>query len=242
MLILRMCKGGLYMKKQSFGESRWKHFWKQNGVYFVLTASLAAIAAVLISGIGVPNSDSITAEPPEKTPVEQHVTGQPDDRTTTTTTTTMATTQTTRVDAPDLYVLPLTNTVQKLFSADAPLYSETMKDWRLHIGTDFAGEAGQTVKALARGTISSIEEDPLWGYVITIDHGVGVQSRYCGVEPAVRTGDEVDASDALGQLVSVPCEAAQPPHLHLEMMIDGVPVDPVEAIALEVRYGETTDE
>ncbi|MBR1997534.1 MAG: hypothetical protein IJ993_03900, partial [Akkermansia sp.] len=88
------------MKNRSFGESRWKHFWKQNGVYFVLTASLAAIAAVLISGIGVPNSDSITAEPPAETPVEQHVTGQPDDRTTTTTTT-LASTQTTQADAPD---------------------------------------------------------------------------------------------------------------------------------------------
>lgn len=229
------------MKNRSFGESRWKHFWKQNGVYFVLTASLAAMAAVLISGVGVPESDLTTVEPPAETPVEQHVTGQPDDRTTTTTTT-MATTQTTQTDAPDLYVLPLTNTVQKPFSADAPLYSETMKDWRLHTGVDFAGEDGQTVKAVARGTVSSVEEDPMWGYIITIDHGVGVQSRYCGVEPAVRTGDAVDASDALGQLVSIPCEVAQSPHLHLEMWIDDVPVDPVEAIALEVRYGETTDE
>ena len=229
------------MKNRSLGESRWRHFWKRNGVYVVLTASLVAVAAVLISGLGLSESDSSLVELPEETPVEQKITGQPDDRTTTTTTS-ATTTTTMQAEAPDLYVLPLTNTVQTPFSADAPLYSITMKDWRVHTGVDFAGEEGQTVKAAARGTVSAIEEDPLWGYVITLDHGVGVVSRYCGVEPAVRVGDKLDVSDAIGQLTTVPCESAQTPHLHFEMSIDGVPVDPVEAIALEVRYEETVAE
>ena len=228
------------MKNRPFGESQWKHFWKRNGVYFLLTASLAAVAAVLISGLSAPISDSAESDLVVEEPVEQNLTGQPDDRTTTTTAPT--TTTTTQESAPELYVLPLTNTVQKPFSIDAPLYSVTMKDWRIHSGVDFAGEEGQTVKAVARGTISSIEEDPLWGCVVIIDHGVGVISRYCGVEPMVRSGDKVDASDPIGLLLSVPCEAVQTPHLHFEMTVAGGPVDPVEAIALEVRYGETTEE
>ena len=241
MLILRMCKGGLTMKKCSFGESRWKHFWKRNGVYFILTMSLVAVGAVLISGFGMSESDSPIIELPQETPVEQNVTGQLDDRTTTTTTTATSTT-TTQAEAAELYVLPLTNTVQKPFSADAPLYSVTMDDWRIHTGVDFAGEAGQTVKATAQGRVSAVEEDPMWGCVVTIDHGVGVVSRYFGIEPAVRVGDKLDVADTVGLLTTVPCEAAQTPHLHFEMTIDGVPVDPVEAIALEVRYGETTNE
>jgi len=232
------------MKKHPFGDSRWKHFLRRNGVYLVLTTSLVAVAAVLISGLGLRLSGAPDANSAVDEPVEQTVTGQPDDRTTTntTTTTTQATTTTTQTDAPDLYVLPLTNTVQKPFSVDAPLYSETMKDWRIHTGVDFAGEEGQTVKAAARGTVTAVEEDPLWGFIVTIDHGVGVVSRYYGVEPSVRVGDKPDVSAPIGTLKTIPCEAAQKPHLHFEMTVDGIPVDPIEAIALEVRYAESTDE
>lgn len=234
------------MKQQPFGESRIKHFLRRNGVYLVLTVSLAAVAAVLISGIGMGLLDTTDTSEPINEPVEQTVTNQPDDRHTTTTTASATasskTTVATRADVPDLYVLPLTNTVQKPFSADAPLYSETMRDWRIHTGVDFAGELGQTVKAVAQGTVVSIEEDALWGSIVTIDHGVGVLSRYCGVEASVKEGDKTDASTPIGKLITIPCEALQKPHLHFEMTVDGVPVDPIEAIALEVRYAETTEE
>ena len=43
-------------------------------------------------------------------------------------------------------------------------------------------------------------------------------------------------------LATAPCECAQPAHLHLEMTVDGQPVDPVAALGLEVRYADTTDE
>ncbi len=230
------------MKKHHFGDKGYRNFWRRNGVYLVVTSGLVAVAAVLIVGTVEWMSETDGNKPIEE-PVEQIVTGQPDDRTTatTTTTTTVVTTTTTTQEAPVLYVLPLTNTVQTPFSVDAPIYSETMKEWRIHSGVDFAGEKGQTVKATARGEVCEISEDPLWGWVITIDHGVGVLSRYCGVKPSVRVGDKVDASTPVGVLDEIPCESAQSPHLHFEMMVDGLPVNAVEAIALEVRYAETTE-
>lgn len=233
------------MKKQSIGENQFVHFLRRNGVYLILTVSLVTVAAVLITGIGsglVQKESSV--ETPDQ-PVEQNLTNQPDERTTTTTTTTTtvySTTTTTRQEVAELYVLPMTNTVQKPFSIDAPVYSETMKDWRIHSGVDFAGKEGQTVKAVTRGTVSSIEEDPLWGCVLTMDHGVGVVSRYCGIKPSVAVGDKLDASAPIGTLDHIPCEGMQQPHLHFEMLVDGVPIDPVEAIALEVRYADTTEE
>lgn len=233
------------MKKQSYGERRLKHFLRRNGVYLVLTASLAAVAAVLVSGMGLGLFVDTDNSDPVDEPVEQIITNQPDERTTTTTTVASVettTTTTAQENAPELYVLPLTNTVQKPFSVDAPLYSETMRDWRIHTGVDFAGEEGQTVKAVARGTVTAVEEDTLWGCIVTIDHGVGVVSRYFGVDPSVRVGDKPDASAPIGVLSTIPCEIAQQPHLHFEMTVDGVPVDPIEAIALEVRYAETTAE
>ena len=229
------------MKKSAFNDGRFRNFWRRNGVYLIVTVSLAAVAALLISGIGMNMVDQLNKPQQEDEPVEQLVTNQPDERTTTTSNSATTTTAM-QEDEPALYVLPLTNTVQKPFSVDAPLYSETMRDWRIHTGVDFAGELGQTVQATAQGTIVEIQVDTLWGNVVVIDHGIGVTSRYMGVEPTVRVGDKVKVSDAIGKLTTIPCEAEQKPHLHFEMTVDGVPVDPVEAIALEVRYADAVSE
>lgn len=223
-----------------------RKFLRRNGVYLALAISILMVGAVVIAGLTrrlskTAPEDSLNAQQQ----VEQKVTGQKDTRTTvttTTTTTTESTTTTTAAEAPHLYLLPLTNTVQKAFSADGPVYNETMKDWRLHLGADFAGEEGQAVKAVTRGKVITVRNDPLWGGVIEIDHGVGVVSRYCGVKSLVRVGDTVEMGEHIGDLQTVPCECAQPPHLHLEMLVDGTPIDPVAAIALDVRYAQTTDE
>ncbi len=233
------------MKGKTYGNSRFRQFFRHNGVFLALAVSLFAVVSVIIAGMGERlSSTSEESQPPSEEQVEQNVTDQKDDRTTTTTTTTTVqttTTSTATTQTADLYVLPLTNTVQKVFSPDEPLYSETMEDWRLHLGIDYAGTIEQTVKAVARGTVSVVTEDPLWGGVVEIDHGVGVVSRYCGVTASVRVGEKLDAGDAIGILAKIPCESVQSPHLHLEMMVDGQPIDPVGALGVEVRYADTTD-
>lgn len=233
------------MRKSFDGSSRFQKFMNGNGFYVAIAACLLAVGGVAVALVGQGlfhgPADGVS-EPPSSVaePVEQVVTNQPDDRTNGSTTTTGKTTTgtTTTAGAPDLYILPLGNLVQKAYSHGMPAYCETMKDWRTHDGTDFAGEEGQKVRALARGTVQSIEEDPLWGEVLVIDHGVEVYSRYCGVHASVKVGDRVDVGDTVGSLVAIPCEAAQGYHLHLEMSVDGDPVDPVTALAKEVRYAE----
>ena len=234
------------MREARNGRSRFVRFIKSNGVYLALAVSLMAVGGVAIAGVGQELfHDASDSSDYAKEPVERPLTGQTDDRTTTTIATTTATTvkptTTTADPAPDLYVLPLTNTVQKPFSVEAPLYSETMGDWRIHNGVDFAGRDGQAVKAIARGTVSSVEQDPMWGGVVTVDHGVGVISRYCGLSPSVRVGDAVDAGDPIGELSTIPCECAQTAHLHLEITLDGQPMDPVEVLGLEMRYADSLD-
>ena len=235
------------MSIQRGGNNRFGKFLRRNGVYLALVISLLAVAAVVIAGVTrqltkVDDQNSQNAQQQ----VEQKITGEKDNRTTvnsTTTLTTLTQTTTTAVeeDAPRLYLLPMTNTVQKAFSSDGPLYCETMRDWRMHYGVDFAGEEGQAVKAVARGTVISVSIDPLWGGVIEIDHGVGVITRYCGVKAIVRVDDEVDAGEHIGDLQTIPCECATSAHLHLEMTVDGTPIDPVAAIGLDVRYADTTE-
>ncbi len=225
--------------------SRFKRFINGRGFYVALAVCLLAVGGVAVatfgetlfvreSGESSPNS--------ETTPVEQIVSDLPDDRkTTTTTTTTTSTTTTTTTAAADLYILPFGNAVQKAYSDGKPAYSETMGDWRTHDGADFAGELGQKVKALADGKVTTVTENPLWGTVITVDHGMEVISHYYGVKSAVKAGDSVKVGDLLGTLTAIPCESAEGPHLHLEMSIDGKTVDPVAAIGLEVRYIEAAE-
>lgn len=232
------------MRDKTFN-AQFTRFFRRNGVYLALAVSLLMVAAVAIAGLtrqlSKPSQEeSLNAQQQ----VEQKVTGQKDTRTTatmTTTTTALRQTTTTAIEEPLLYLLPMTNTVQKAFSSDGPLYCETMQDWRLHLGVDFAGKEGDPVKSTTRGEVVTVREDPLWGGVIEIDHGMGVLTRYCGVKAIVRVGDSVEMGEHIGDLESIPCECAQAPHLHFEMLVDHSPIDPVAAIGLDVRYAETTD-
>ncbi|MBE6806549.1 MAG: M23 family metallopeptidase [Ruminococcaceae bacterium] len=235
------------MKRVNNGKGRFGKFLYSNGVYISIAVALLALGGLGISRILDTPKKEPMLEPSNHEMVEQNVTGQRDDRTESTTaeqtTTTEApkTTQTEEVEQ-EYYVFPLSNTVQKAFSDKAPVYSETMDRWSLHLGTDFAGEAEQEVKAITRGTVTKVEQDPLWGDVIEMDHSLGVVSRYCGVKATVKKGDTVEVGDVIGVLTEVPCESSQKTHLHLEMTIDGVPIDAVEAIGAEVRYADTLTE
>ncbi len=232
------------MKKTSFGGgSRFQRFISGRGFYAALAACLLAIGGVAVAlasqGLFQTQEPSVS-EPPTSSaePVEQLVTNQPDNRTTTTTNST-ATTTTTVAQAADLYILPFGNAVQKAYSDGRPAYSVTMGDWRVHNGADFTGELGQTVKALADGTVLSVEEDVMWGTVVCIDHGMEVISRYCGVKPSVAVGAAVTVGQSIGTLTEIPCESGEQPHLHLELSVDGQLADPVAAIGREVRYEES---
>ncbi len=220
--------------------SRFKRFMNGKGYYIALSVALLSVVGAGVATFGEAIFVKESSEPSPSSqvrPVEQIVTGLPDDRKTTatmtTTTTTVATTTTTQ--AADLFILPFGNAVGKAYSEGKPAYSLTMGDWRVHNGTDFIGEAGGIVKALADGKVVAVEESAMWGPMVTVDHGVGVVSRYCGVKAAVKAGDSVTVGSTIGTLVTIPCEAADAPHLHLEMTVDGKPVNPVNAIGLEVR-------
>ena len=225
------------------GPSRFKRFISGKGFYVALAVCLLAIGGIAAATFGptlcVSEKPKEPSTPSDNQPVGQVVSDQPDERKTTTTTSTAAPTTTTTAapKAADLYVLPMGNLVQQAYSGTAPAYSVTMGDWRVHEGVDFAGEKEQPIKALADGTVKTVTtEDSLWGGVVEIDHGVGVVSRYCGIVASVKPGDTVKVGNTIGKLGEIPCESAQAPHLHLELTVDDMLVNPVEAIGREVRY------
>lgn len=110
-------------------------------------------------------------------------------------------------------------------------YSDTYQDWRLHEGLDIVAPQGSMVVAAATGRVSSIREEPLWGRVVVIDHGQGVEIRYAGLGVLqVREGQQVVKGQPLGRLGEPSAdEAAQGSHLHLVTRVNGQAVDPLPA-------------
>lgn len=130
------------------------------------------------------------------------------------------------------FVLPLNGEIMADYSGGELVKNETLNDWRTHNGIDIRAEKGTQVSAVAAGTVRSIQNDPLWGYVIEIDHGNGLVSSYCGLsqKTEVKEGDQVVINQVIGTVEYIPCESLLDNHLHFEMKLDGQYVDPLSTM------------
>ena len=132
-------------------------------------------------------------------------------------------------EIPRQLVDPLEGEVVTAFSMEELVYNATLGDWRTHDGVDIAAEAGTSVLAASSGTVISVEEDPLMGTTVVIEHDGGYQTTYSNLqaEPSVAEGDTVSAGQIIGAVGNTAAaEAAQGPHLHFSVTCDGEPVDP----------------
>lgn len=143
-------------------------------------------------------------------------------------TTTQEETEPAQVFSNDSYVYPLTGDIDRAFSM-SPVYDETMEDWRIHKGTDFACEPGTEVTSIGNGKVVKVIADPSWGYCIEVDYGDFI-ARYCGMEQGttVIIDDVVSKGDIIGKVGNIPCESKQESHLHFEIVRGGAWVDPVK--------------
>ena len=146
----------------------------------------------------------------------------------TTTQTVQATTQT---FVNTSFSLPVSGEIIKEFSADVPVYDETMGDWRTHKGTDFLAEQETTVVSVGNGKVTKVISDPNWGFCIEVDYG-SFTGRYCGLaqETAVSVDTVLQKGQAIGTVGVVPCEAQMESHIHFEVILSGENVDPTEII------------
>ncbi len=96
-----------------------------------------------------------------------------------------------------------------------------------HSGTDFGGAPGSPVLAPAAGVVVLAEALPVRGNATIIDHGWGVLTGYWHQsEISVRVGDVVSAGQVIGAVGSTGRSTG--PHLHWEMWVGGVQVDPMQ--------------
>lgn len=96
-----------------------------------------------------------------------------------------------------------------------------------HSGTDFAGAPESPIVAPAGGVVIMAEALPVRGNITIIDHGWGVVTAYFHqTEIQVGVGSVVSAGQTIGTIGSTGRSTG--PHLHWEMWVGGVQVDPMQ--------------
>lgn len=94
-----------------------------------------------------------------------------------------------------------------------------------HYGVDYAAETGTEVRAFAGGSVEETGTGEAYGNYIILSHEGGVSSLYAHLEEInVSEGDVV----AQGEKIAVVGQTgkATGPHVHFELMMDGVYLNP----------------
>lgn len=100
-----------------------------------------------------------------------------------------------------------------------------------HSGTDFAGATGTPILATAPGRVVLVDTLNVRGNATIIDHGWGVYTGYWHqTEQYVHVGDMVTTGQVIGTIGST--GRVTGPHLHWELWVGGVPVDPMQWVRL----------
>ena len=133
------------------------------------------------------------------------------------------------------------------FSDTVLVFSQTMGDYRTHMGIDLSCELGQEVMAVADGVIKNIWNDPFMGTCISIEHTGNAISYYKNLDPVVKEGIVIGASVSQGDVIGAVGESAmneisQDPHLHLELKVNDKHVDPKDHIKLPTPQVKPEDQ
>lgn len=129
--------------------------------------------------------------------------------------------------------LPTLGSLGKEHDPTVQVFSNTLGEWRVHLGIDIMTEAAAPVYPAAKGKIKQISDDPMWGTCIWIEHEGDAVSVYRGLSDELPEGIEVGTSVNVDTLIGAVgdggiLELADEPHLHFEMKIKGADVDPIE--------------
>ena len=129
--------------------------------------------------------------------------------------------------------LPTNGKLAKAHDADVQVFSQTLQDYRVHLGIDIATAADAEVFAAADGTVKKIWEDPMMGWSVAISHSGDCVTVYKNLAKDLAGGIAEGSSVRAGQLIgsvgdSAMIEIAEEPHLHMEMTVKGLQVNPLE--------------
>ena len=96
-----------------------------------------------------------------------------------------------------------------------------------HTGLDYCGQVGDPIYAAAPGVVVFAGPLTVRGNATMIDHGLGVFSAYMHQsEILVKVGDRVEQGQLIGRVGNT--GRVEGPHLHFEVLVGGVPVNPLD--------------
>jgi murein DD-endopeptidase MepM/ murein hydrolase activator NlpD len=101
----------------------------------------------------------------------------------------------------------------------------------LHTGLDFQAEPGTSILAAAGGVVVTQEVHPAYGNMVEIDHGNDLITRYAHASRVwVKKGDLVRRGQKVADVGTTGRSTG--PHLHFEVLVQGVPQDPQKFLAV----------
>lgn len=129
--------------------------------------------------------------------------------------------------------MPVAGEVINPYSNGELVKSVTLDVWKTHDGVDIAAPEGTAVAACMKGTVTEVNNDPLWGICVVIDHGDEVIGHYYGLQQNlnVKAGQTVSMGEIIGQVgTTAEIECKLDPHLHFGITRSGAWVDPIAFI------------
>lgn len=111
-----------------------------------------------------------------------------------------------------------------------------IRDGRPHEGIDIAVEEGTPVRVTSGGRVVFAGPRGTYGLAVIVDHGDGVRTLYAHCSRLMVTeGRNVDAGTIIA--LSGNTGHSTGPHLHLEVLKNGVPQDPLPYLEHSSYYG-----
>ena len=137
-------------------------------------------------------------------------------------------------------VSPTVGTVTTGHSLTVPVFSDTLKEWRVHTGIDIGTEEGAKIYAAADGKVTAIYTDPLYGVTVEITHTSDFKTVYSNLNETLADSIAVGKTVSSGELIgtvgdTAMCELAKEPHLHFGVKIKDVNVNPLDYITEESK-------
>lgn len=143
-------------------------------------------------------------------------------------------------------ILPVSGVLSEKHDPKVQVYSSTLKDYRVHLGVDIATTEGASVYSAADGTVARVWKDDMMGYSVAIKHSGDCYTFYQNLSDTLPAGITEGSTVRTGQLIgtvgdSAMVEIAEEPHLHFEMTVADLAVDPLEYFSEDALKSLTID-
>ncbi len=220
------------MNKFTLAMKRFGGFLKRNAFYLLIILCIASIATVIALAV-TRNSNSasqelnVNNEPNNQNPNEQANAAE----------------QTPPVVDPEpvqkslTFIQPTNGDVSRGYSDTVLVWSNTLKQYSTHLGTDFTSTDGN-VFASADGAVKEVGYNALDGNFIVLTHGDGYVTKYMSLEnlPTLKVGAFVKQGELIGKISTTQgSESSDGAHLHFEMYKNNAQVNPLEVFVLEEK-------